>query len=110
MYLENKCKTSDKHILEYTGDMSNPKVQRIVKHLNRALIANDYKLLHQMLVEDEIESLLDREKRVRDAMIADAIAEKDSALAEKNNALAAKDYWKALFEAEKQKNQYPKGK
>ena len=99
VFNQNKYKTSDKHILEYTGDMSNPNVRRMVKHLSRALIANDYELLHQMLVEDEIEILLDRERKERDAVIA----EKDSALAEK-------DYWKALFEAEKQKNQDAKGK
>ena len=120
VFNQNKYKTSDKHILEYTGDMSNPHVQRMVKHLNRALITDDYELLHQMLVEDEIESLLESKRQEHD----EALAEKDAALlarklavADKDAAVAAvelerteKEYWKALFEAEKQKNKGTKGK
>ena len=129
VFNQNKYKTSDKHVLEYTGDMSNPNVQRMVKHLNRALITDDYDLLHQMLVEDEIENLLEskdqeHEEAIKEA-VKDAVAEKDEALraktqaeqaksqalADKENAVkvaelekSEKEYWKALFEAEKQKN------
>ena len=150
VFNQNKYKTSDKHVLEYTGDMSNPNVQRMVKHLNRALITDDYDLLHQMLVEDEIENLLEskdqeHEEAIKEA-VKDAVAEKDEALraksqaeqaksqaeqaksqaeqaknqaeqaksqalADKENAVkiaelekAEKEYWKALFEAEKRKN------
>ena len=120
VFNQNKYKTPDKHILEYTGDMSNPHVQRMVKHLNRALITNDYELLHQMLVEDEIEQLLDSKRQEHDEALAAkdaallasklAVADKDAAVADKDAAIAEKDYWKALFEAEKQKNKGTKGK
>ncbi len=150
VFNQNKYKTSDKHVLEYTGDMSNPHVQRMVKHLNRALITDDYDLLHQMLVEDEIENLLESKDQEHEEAIKKAVAEKDEALlaksqaesqaeqaksqadqaksqadqaksqaeqvksqalAETENAVriaelekTEKEYWKALFEAEKQKN------
>ena len=136
VFNQTKYKTSDKHVLEYTGDMSNPHVQRMVKHLNRALITDDYDLLHQMLVEDEIENLLESRDQEHEEAIKKAVAEKDAALlaksqaenqaeqaknqaeqaksqarADKDNAVkiaelekAEKEYWKALFEAEKLKN------
>lgn len=60
----NKYKTSDKHILEYTGNISDPRIARVVKHLNRAILDND-DLLHAMLVEDEIEAHFERERQER---------------------------------------------
>ena len=155
VFNQNKYKTSDKHILEYTGNMSNPNVQRMVKHLNRALITDDYELLHQMLVEDEIEQLLESKRQEHDEALAEkdaallarklaiedkeaavlsanqavlqanqAVEAKDAAMKAKDAAVLAenaamkaaeserteKEYWKALFESEKQKNQDAKGK
>lgn len=122
VFNQNKYKTSDKHILEYTGDTSNLAVQRMVKYLNRALVTDDYDLLHQMLVEDEIETVLENQKQERDdaliaknealiakdeALIAkdEALIAKDKALADKEDAVKMAEYWKAKFEAEKQKKQ-----
>jgi hypothetical protein len=62
-----KYKTSDNRIFEYTGDTSDPRIARVVKHLGRAIIDDD-NMLHSMLVEDEIEELLAREKRQRELL------------------------------------------
>ena len=122
VFNQNKYKTSDNRIFDYTGDMSNPKVARMVKHLSRAIIDND-DLLHTMLVEDEIEAHLEREriakeqsqKNADEARIAAqlALAEKEEAIAEKEEAIAEKEEatqkslealqmaaeWQAKFEA-----------
>jgi hypothetical protein len=57
-----KYKTADSRIFDYTGDTSDPRIARVIKHLGRAIIDDD-NLLHTMLIEDEIEELLAREKR-----------------------------------------------
>jgi hypothetical protein len=129
IFNHKKYKTSDNRIFDYTGDMSNPKVARVVKHLSRAIIDND-NLLHTMLVEDEIEAHLEREriskerfkkdadesriaakaalaeKKVAIADKVEAVAEKEQAVAEKEQAVAEKEQadkkaaeWQAKFEA-----------
>jgi hypothetical protein len=62
-----KYKTSDNRIFDYTGDTSDPRIARVVKHLGRAIIDDD-NMLHSMLVEDEIEELLARERRQRELL------------------------------------------
>jgi Trp operon repressor len=105
VFNHKKYKTSDNRIFDYTGDMSNPKVARVVKHLSRAIIDND-NLLHTMLIEDEIEALLEREKIAKERLKKEAdesriaakaarasakaaVAEKELAVVEKEFAVAA---------------------
>jgi hypothetical protein len=54
VFNQEKYKTDDNHILEYTGDTSDPRVDRIVKRLNNATL--DYDLLHQLIMEDAYEA------------------------------------------------------
>jgi hypothetical protein len=54
VFNQDKYQTDDNHILEYTGDTSDPRVERIVKRLNTATM--DYDLLDQMIMEDAYEA------------------------------------------------------
>ena len=56
VFNQEKYKTEDGKVFEYTGDTSDPRVNRIVKRLNRAAL--DSQLLHQMIMEDAYESTL----------------------------------------------------
>ncbi|MDZ7879301.1 MAG: hypothetical protein U5L45_16590 [Saprospiraceae bacterium] len=107
VFNQKKYKTTDSRIFDYTGDTSNPKVARVVKHLSRAIIEND-NLLHTMLVEDEFEVLFERqriakealEKKANEATTARkaAIAETAKAVVEKKAAIA--EAAKAVVEKE----------
>ncbi len=101
VFNHKKYKTSDSRVFEYTGDTSDPRVARIVKHLGRALIDND-NLLHSMLVEDEIEAHFERDrlaKQLLEQKANEAIEAKKEAIEAKKEALKAADEWKAKFEA-----------
>jgi hypothetical protein len=54
VFNQEKYQTDDNHILEYTGDTSDPRVERIVNRLNTATL--DYDLLDQMIMEDAYEA------------------------------------------------------
>jgi hypothetical protein len=77
----SKYRTNDKHILEYTGVTTNPKVKRVVKYLNKAMQADD--IVEAMKVEDEIDNLIDGHKKETE----EARREKEEALSQKENAL-----------------------
>jgi hypothetical protein len=81
----SKYKTNDSHILEYTGVTTNPKVQRVVKYLNKAMQVDD--IIEAMQVEDEIDHLIDGYKKVTE----DAKREKDEAVLQKDEAVLQKD-------------------
>ena len=96
VFNQNKYKTNDNHIFEYTGNSTNPKVVGMLKHLGRALVS-DPNLLHQILMEEHME----REMRV----VEDAIKEKAEAVIAKEEAMIAKEeaqkntlLWKAKYE------------
>ena len=96
VFNQNKYKTNDNHIFEYTGNSTNPKVAGMVKHLGRALVS-DPNLLHQILMEEHME----REMRA----VEDAIKEKAEAVIAKEEAVIAKEeaqkntlLWKAKYE------------
>ncbi len=56
VFSQNKYKTTDSHVLEYTGDMSDPRVERIIKYLNRAM--SDDEIRRAMDAEDEVDGLI----------------------------------------------------
>jgi hypothetical protein len=57
----SKYRTNDKHILEYTGVTTNPKIKRVIKYLSKAMQADD--IIEAMKVEDEIDNLIEEYKR-----------------------------------------------
>jgi hypothetical protein len=57
VFNQEKYKTSDSRILNYTGDMSDPRVARIVNRLHQATL--DEELREKMLTEVDIEDELD---------------------------------------------------
>ena len=101
-----KYKTSDSRILEYTGDISDPSIERIVKHLGRAIIKDD-KLLNQMLMEELLADQWNRhQERSKNAEKRQVDAEKRQVDAEKRQVDAEKakdDAQKAAKIAEQQK-------
>jgi hypothetical protein len=120
VFNQNKYKTSDSHVLEYTGNVNDPRIARVVKHLGRAIVSNP-DLLHAMIMEDLMEANAERdrlayEKALQDrasAMLqtAEANEEKKQAIKAKNDAEKAKnDAEKAKNDAEKAKNDAEKAK
>jgi hypothetical protein len=118
VFNQEKYKTDDNHILEYTGDTSDPRVERIVKRLNTATL--DYDLLDQMIMEDAYEAdlraannkadeaetrAIEMEKKLSLARKAneEAIIAKDKAVIAKEEAVTAMET--ALKEIEKLKKQ-----
>ena len=56
VFSQQKYKTTDSHVLEYTGDMSDPRVARIIKYLNRAMSSDEIR--RAMDAEDEVEGMV----------------------------------------------------
>jgi hypothetical protein len=134
VFNQKKYKTTDSHILEYTGTTNDPKIARVVKHLRRAIVSNP-DLLHAMIMEDlmEAEAERDRIEKEREKIAKEeaieakkiaiqvseeerkakelAIQDKEEERKAKETALKIaeaerkeKEYWKAQFEAIQQKN------
>jgi hypothetical protein len=71
VFSQVKYRTHDNHVLEYTGDLSNPKVERIIKRLNEATL--DDELLEAMWAEEEVsdefeklESQIEEERKAKE--------------------------------------------
>jgi hypothetical protein len=80
-----KYRTNDKHVLEYTGVTTNPKVKRVVKYLNKAMQVDD--IIEAMKVEDEIDNLIDGHKKETE----EARREKEEAVLQKEEAVLQKE-------------------
>jgi hypothetical protein len=88
----SKYRTNDKHILEYTGVTTNPKVKRVVKYLNKAMQVDD--IVEAMKVEDEIDNLIDGHKKETEEArreTEEALSQKEEALSQKEEALSQKE-------------------
>jgi hypothetical protein len=81
----SKYKTNDKHILEYTGVTTNPKVKRVLKYLNKAMQVDE--IIEAMQVEDEIDNLIDGHKKETE----EARREKEEAVLQKEEAVLQKE-------------------
>ena len=70
IFSQDKYKTNESHVLEYTGDTKDPKVARMLKRLNSVLL--DEETIRAIEAEEEIEGemeLLNREKERLDKEI-----------------------------------------
>jgi hypothetical protein len=120
VFNQKKYKTTDSHILEYTGTTKDPRIARVVKYLGRAII-NNPDLLHAMIMEDFMEAEAERERieKERERIAKEeaieakkeAIEAKKAAIQDKELAIQTaeaerkeKEFWKAQFEAMQQKN------
>jgi hypothetical protein len=65
VFNQNKYKTADNHVLEYMGSTQDPRVARVVRHLERAIVSNP-DLLHAMVMEDFMEAEAERERRANE--------------------------------------------
>ena len=106
VFNQNKYKTSDSHVLEYTGSTNDPRIARVVKHLGRAIVSNP-DLLHAMIMEDLMEAHAERD-RVAYENALHAKAEAIRLTTEANMARSKAE--KAKNEAEKAKNEVEKAK
>ncbi len=61
VFNQNKYKTTDSHVLEYTGATTDPRVARVVKYLGQAT-ANNPDLFHAMIMEDLMEAEAERDR------------------------------------------------
>ncbi len=65
IFSQDKYKTNESHVLEFTGDTKNPKIARMLKRLNSVFL--DEETLRAIEAEEEIEGemdLLNREKEL----------------------------------------------
>ncbi len=104
-----KYKTSDSRIFDYTGDLSDPRLARVVKHLGRAIIDDD-NLLHKMLVEDEIEAMVAQHQRRNEKIIKNAEIAQANAKAAEVKAQLKEEAAKLKEEAAKVKEEAAKVK
>jgi hypothetical protein len=84
VFNQKKYKTTDSHILEYTGGTNDPRVARVVKHLGRAIV-NNPDLLHAMVMEDLMEAEAERD-RIEKQQIEQELIEAKNAKVEAENA------------------------
>ena len=94
VFSQTKYKTLGKYFSEFTGDMNDPRVARLVKRLHRGIIDGD--LLHAMYVEDEIESMLDDHLKELDRV---TIAKDQAVIAKEEERKAKEEERKAKEEA-----------
>ena len=92
VFNEEKYKTDNPQILDYTGDTTNPVVNRMVKRLSMALA--DPSILHQLyheklLADEEVERKAEKEKQDKKlAKQEKKLVEKDEVIAEKDEVIA----------------------
>jgi hypothetical protein len=87
-----KFKTSDRHKLDFTGDVDEPIVQKMVSRLQRAI--TDEEVRHIMDVEDEIERAFARATAEKDSVIAEQVQllnEKEQVISEKEQVISEKE-------------------
>ncbi len=104
VFNQNKYKTTNSHVLEYTGATTDPRVARVIKYLGHATNDNP-DLFHAMIMEDLMETEAERDrKKLEDAENAKIEAEKATIKAEEGKIEAEKATIKAeegKIEAEK---------
>jgi hypothetical protein len=87
-----KFKTTDRHKLDFTGNLDEPIVQKIVSRLQRAI--TDEEVRHIMDVEDEIERAFVRATAEKDLIIAEQeqlLSEKEQVINEKVQVINEKE-------------------
>ena len=100
MVFNQEHRTEHPQILNYTGDLSDPLVKKMVERLARAI--SDPKVRRELDAEEEVDStihrLLDEEKlkyqaelQEKDAALQVALQEKETVIQEKEMALQEKD-------------------
>jgi hypothetical protein len=74
VFSEHKYKTNDKKVLEYTSDVTDPRVKRILSRLNMALL--DEEIIEAIISEEEIENdfkdlnnQLEEERKAKNAAV-----------------------------------------
>ena len=104
-----KYKTNDKHILEYTGTSTNPKVKRLLRHLSQATEVHE--IVERMKMEDEVENAFAAEKKQKEDMRLErdeANREREAMRREKDEATREKDEATRQKEATERENEYLK--
>jgi hypothetical protein len=92
VFSQTKYVTDNSQILDYSGDMSDPKIARMIRHLSRAMVSQEIR--HKMDEEDSVDNYIgslentaEEERQARKA--AEARAEEANAKATEANAKAA---------------------
>jgi hypothetical protein len=89
MVFNQEYRTDDPHVLNFTGDLSDPLVKKMVDRLARAI--SDPQVRREMDAEDEVDRTITRLLHEKELEYQAALQEKDAALQEKDAALQEKD-------------------
>ncbi len=82
-------RTDDPHVLNFTGDVSDPLVKKMVDRLARAI--SDPQVRREMDAEDEVDRTITRLLNEKELEYQATLQEKDAALQEKDAALQEKE-------------------
>ena len=85
VFSQKKYKTADKHILEYLGDASDPRIARLLARLNRATLDDEVRRI--LWAEEEADMEYFALKKKAD----DADRAKEEAISAKEEAISAKE-------------------
>lgn len=89
MIFKQEHQTDNPQVLDFTGDLSDPLVKKMVKRLARAI--SDPQLRREMDAEDEVSRTITRLLHEQELEHQAALQEKEAALQEKEAALQEKD-------------------
>jgi len=89
MVFNQEHRTDNPHVLNFTGDLSDPLVKKMVDRLARAI--SDPQVRREMDAEDEVDGAITRLLHEKELEYQAALQEKDAALQEKDAALQEKD-------------------
>lgn len=89
MVFNQEYRTDDAHVLNFTGDVSDPLVKKMVDRLTRAI--SDPQVRREMDAEDEVDRTITRLLHEQELEYQAALQEKEVALQEKEAALQEKE-------------------
>ncbi|MGH9853700.1 MAG: hypothetical protein ACREBD_27995 [Blastocatellia bacterium] len=89
MVFNQEHQTDNPHVLNFTGDLSDPLVKKMVDRLARAI--SDPQVRREMDAEDEVDRTITRLLHEKELEYQAALQEKEAALQEKEAALQEKD-------------------
>ncbi len=98
MVFNQEHQTDNPHVLNFTGDLSDPLVKKMVDRLARAI--SDPQVRREMDAEDEVDGAITRLLHEKELEYQAALQEKDAALQEKDAALQERA--RRIAELEKQ--------
>ena len=105
VFSEHKYKTNDKKVLDYTSNVTDARVKRILSRLNMALL--DEEIIEAIISEEEIENDF---KNLNNQLDRAVLAQKEERKAKEDALVAKEEERKAKEEERKAKEEERKAK